>query len=78
MWTNHKTERHGVKKKKGTVIPVHAMEAHKGSGGIASQGEKPNTHYIGGWVGPRASLDILEERKICCSYQDSNPGPSSL
>jgi hypothetical protein len=36
------------------------------------------THYIGGWMGPGAGLDVIEERKICCSYQNSNPvSPSS-
>jgi hypothetical protein len=29
-----------------------------------------------GWA-PRASLDVLEKRKISCLCQDSNPGPSS-
>jgi hypothetical protein len=24
----------------------------------------PGTHWIGGWVGPRASLDDVERRKI--------------
>jgi hypothetical protein len=24
----------------------------------------PGTHWIGGWMGPRASLDYLEKRKI--------------
>ena len=35
------------------------------------------THWIGGWMGPRASLDILEERKISCSLRSSNTGSSS-
>jgi hypothetical protein len=29
---------------------------------------------IGGWIGPTASLDILEKRKISFPYQDLNPG----
>jgi hypothetical protein len=29
----------------------------------------PVTHSIGGWVGPTASLDILEERKISFPYK---------
>jgi len=29
----------------------------------------PNTHWIKGWAGPRASLDNLVKRKISC------PGP---
>jgi hypothetical protein len=39
--------------------------------------ETPITHWIGGWVGPRASLDILEKRKISCPCWDSNPRSTS-
>jgi hypothetical protein len=39
--------------------------------------KSPSTHWIGVWVGSRASLDILEKRKIFCPCQDSNPRPSS-
>ena len=35
--------------------------------------ERPGTHFTGGWVGPRASLD---ERKIS-SPPGFDPGPSS-
>jgi hypothetical protein len=35
------------------------MKAYWGSGGIA-----PGTHWIGGWVGPRAILDMVVEKKI--------------
>jgi len=41
-------------------------------------GKNTSTHWIGGWVGPRASLDVLEKIKIPCPYKDLNPGPSSL
>jgi hypothetical protein len=30
------------------------------------------THWIGGWVGPRAGLDAVEKRKILY-YRGSNP-----
>jgi hypothetical protein len=33
----------------------------------------PSTHWIGGWVGPRAGLDTLEKRKISHCWE-SNPG----
>jgi hypothetical protein len=31
------------------------------------------THWIGGWVGPRAGLDAVVERKIPNPRQESNP-----
>ena len=31
------------------------------------------THFIGGWMGPRVGLDVLEKRKTPCPYRDSNP-----
>jgi hypothetical protein len=34
----------------------------------------PGTHFIGGWVGPRAGLDDMEENSW--PYQDSNSHPS--
>jgi hypothetical protein len=33
-----------------------------------------DTHWIGGWVGPRASLDTVEKRKVSYSCKQSNPG----
>jgi hypothetical protein len=32
----------------------------------------PGIHWIGGWVGPRTSLDMLK-RKISSPHQDLNP-----
>jgi hypothetical protein len=32
----------------------------------------PDTYWIGGWVGPRGSLDMVVRRKIPSPYQDSN------
>jgi hypothetical protein len=34
----------------------------------------PGTHYIGGWVGPRAGLDAEVRGKILCLCRGSNPG----
>jgi hypothetical protein len=31
------------------------------------------THWIGGWVGPRAVLDAVVKRKIPSHRQESNP-----
>jgi hypothetical protein len=36
----------------------------------------PDTHWIGGWVGPRTGLDAVVKRKICSPSWDSKP-PSS-
>jgi hypothetical protein len=34
----------------------------------------PGTHWIGGWVGPRAGLEAVERRNISCCCWKSNPG----
>jgi hypothetical protein len=36
--------------------------------------ERPGTHCAGGWVGPRAGLDVCEK---FCPHWDSIYGPSS-
>jgi hypothetical protein len=36
--------------------------------------ERLGTHCIGGWVGPRAGLDVCEKSR---PHGDSIPGPSS-
>jgi hypothetical protein len=37
----------------------------------------PGTHWIGGWVGPRAGLDTMARRKIPSLYRDSKSRSSS-
>jgi hypothetical protein len=37
----------------------------------------PGTHWIGGWVDPRAGLDAEARRKIICLCWGSNPQSSS-
>jgi hypothetical protein len=56
------------------------MKAYWGSGGIASRPGRftrrdrtHGTHWIGGWVGPRADLDAVSKRKIPSPRRDSNP-----
>jgi hypothetical protein len=40
-----------------------------------TRGERaPGTHWIGGWVGPRAGLDDVEKTKIALPYRKSNHG----
>jgi hypothetical protein len=34
----------------------------------------PGTHWIGGWVGPRAVLDAVVKRKIPSPLRESKPG----
>jgi hypothetical protein len=34
----------------------------------------PSTHWITGWMGPRAGLDAVEKKGISFSCQKSNPG----
>ena len=41
---------------------------------VALPQERPGTHYIGGWVGPRAGLDRCGKSRF---HRDSIPGPSS-
>jgi hypothetical protein len=36
--------------------------------------DRPGTHCTGGWVGPRAGLDVCEKSR---PHRDSIPGPSS-
>jgi hypothetical protein len=35
-----------------------------------------DTHWIGGWVGPRFGLDAM--KKYPCPYRESNPGRPAL
>jgi hypothetical protein len=37
------------------------------------QERAPSTHWIGGWVGPRAVLDAVVKRKILIPRRKSNP-----
>jgi hypothetical protein len=39
-------------------------------------GRAPVTHWIGGWVGPRAGLEAVakEEKSLLCPYGEWNPG----
>jgi hypothetical protein len=34
----------------------------------------PSTHCTGGWMGPKAILDAVENRKISSPYRESNYG----
>jgi hypothetical protein len=43
------------------------------TGRFAPRIRAPGTHWIGGWVGPRAVLDTVVNRKILSSRPESNP-----
>ena len=38
--------------------------------------KKPDTHWIGSWVGPEVDLDILKKRKIYFPLPDFEPRTS--
>jgi hypothetical protein len=42
-------------------------------GRFISRERAPNTHWIGGWVGPRAVLDAVVKRKIPSLRRESKP-----
>jgi hypothetical protein len=41
-------------------------------GRFTSRERAPGTHWIGGWVGPRAVRDAVVKRKIPSSLRESN------
>lgn len=69
-------------KRKGYLVPVHAMKAYMGNEGrvplipnLSIRWGK-NPIPTGDWVGHRAGL-VLEKRNICCPCLESNPRSSS-
>jgi hypothetical protein len=38
----------------------------------------PSIHCVGGWVGTRASLDVMEKIKLSFPYRKSNPDSSAV
>jgi hypothetical protein len=75
--------------KKSKAVPLHAMEGEKAQlllilnlgtrwGWVVSVTPRPRftpfgTHWIRGWVGPRAGPDAAARRKILCPCRGSNP-----
>jgi len=53
------------------------MQLHMPAASMRPKEQTPGTHPTGAWVGPRSSLDVLEDRKTFCPCQESNPGSSS-
>jgi hypothetical protein len=44
-------------------------------GRYTSRERAPGTHWIGGWVGPRAGLDAVAKRRIPSPRRESNSDP---
>jgi hypothetical protein len=63
----------------GTAVPFLTLALDGGEWSASRPGRftagetEPVNHWIGGWVGPRASLDTVEYRKIPCPCRKSNP-----
>jgi hypothetical protein len=57
-----------MKAYRGVDVCVHIFLMSALAGGERSESRPcrftPGTHWIGGWVGPRASLDDVEKRKF--------------
>jgi hypothetical protein len=47
---------------------------HHASATLPPGKDPPGTHWVGGWVGPTASLNAVERRKISCPCREWDPG----
>jgi hypothetical protein len=71
-------EEHGGR---GGIAPTPTSPRHQmgvsgqihASAALYPWGKVPGTHWIGGWVGPRAGLDAGARRKILSPCRGSNP-----
>jgi hypothetical protein len=80
------TEHHALKAYWGSGVQLHALlnsaldggewSASRHSRFIPREGA-PGTHWIGGWVGPRAGLDAVVKRKIPSLCRNTKPRSSS-
>jgi hypothetical protein len=75
------TKHHAVKVYGGMMIQLHVFLTSELDGSecsasrpsrFTSKERTDGTHYIRGWVGPRASLDAVANRKIPSPCQESN------
>jgi hypothetical protein len=66
------TERHAMKAYWGVALDRGERSASR-SGRFIPRERASGTHWIGGWVGPRAVLDAVVERKIPSLRRKWNP-----
>ena len=67
-----------------TVVQLHSFETlplewsglHHDC--LTARERYPSTHGIGGWVGSRVSVDVLEMRKLLFPFQESSHTSASL
>jgi hypothetical protein len=59
------------------TLPLDEVSGKPYAAPMLSPGKDPNTHWIGGWLGPTAGLEEFGEEKICCSCLECKPRPSS-
>jgi hypothetical protein len=64
---------------RGIALPFRDLGARRGcvvsiTSWLLYPRERPSTHCTGGWVGPRAGLDMCKKSRL---HRDSIPRPSS-
>jgi hypothetical protein len=59
---------------RGVTLIFSLTSALDGALASLSAGKRTSTHFVGGWVGPRAGLDVCGKSR---PQQDSIPGPFS-
>jgi hypothetical protein len=76
-WTQHNEGILGEWRYSSTHSLTSALDGGEWSdsrtGRFTPRERAPCTHWIGGWVGPRAVLDAVVKRKIPSSHRESNP-----
>jgi hypothetical protein len=76
------TKHHAMKMYWGVEVQLHGFLTLVLDGGewsashpgrFTPRERAPGTHWIGGWVGTRAILDVVVKKKIPSSHWESNP-----
>ena len=86
MWSGIKRKRHPITSHEGPEVALrysstlsltsalNGVDGHHHAPAVIYPRERPGTHCIGGWVGPRAGLDGCGKS---CPHRDLIPGPIS-